>query len=118
MGLLWRLVPEEFRTLAIAGAVSAFAFAAGGAAGYIKGRLDASGKAEIARLKSEIDGLQISLKAVRALSDMNASFAEQARKDADENAKLIEEIRNAPPRDEASSCRESGDDLRRLRSIR
>lgn len=118
MGFVWRLIPEEFRAIAIASVVAFFAFAAGGAAGYIKGRIDASNKAEVARLKSEIIGLQTSLKVYRSIADLNATFADQAQKDAAENAKIIEEIRNAPPRNEASPCRESDDDLRRLRGIR
>lgn len=116
MGFLWKLVPEPLRAVAVAAIAASVAFAAGGAIGYLKGRADASNKAEVSRLNAEIEGLKTSLFIAQGVAKTNELAAAERQKEATEAAKIIEEIRNAPhSKDDA--CRSSDDDFERLRRI-
>lgn len=116
MGFLWKFIPEPFRMAAVAALAASVAFGIGGTAGYIKGRADASNKAEVSRLKAEIQGLENSLFVARKIAKTNELAAEQRQKEAADAAKIIEEIQNAP-RTTDDACRSSDDDFERLRRI-
>jgi len=82
--------------------------------GYWKGHSSASRASEIAALQSQLSALRkdkaTADEAAKLANDQAAQNAEIARA----NARIVEGFRNAP----SSACGLTGDDVRRLRSIR